>query len=435
MRGPVAKTGVVLLVLTGLVSPAHATPPDIFGYGPRNQAMGMTGVSFANDYEAVWSNPAGLAASEHSGIALGLQAGSFELKLDGERFPLEAFQGSTIGFHIPLPFGGALEDVFVIGAGFFTPSTTVLQTDIIFPETPQMAILSRSQSVLVQMALGINLGRWVPGLRIGVGVSALANIRGRLLVRLDEANQFISQTETQLIASFNPILGVQLDVGDDWSLGVVWRDEVRSDINLRILVENLPVELPEITITAVPQYDPHTLAAEVAWHPDSHWIAALHLTWRHWSTYPGVVGKTTSNSNLPPAPDFRDTVSPRFGLEYRAKRRRTTGLLRLGYAYEMTPAPPARMAPGRDSDGDDRVEDGRTVYLPIRYIDSNRHVLTLGGGTIYQSPAGLIVRFDLFTQLHRMTRREHLIGAPGRTENMVNEGWIVAAGWALDLDW
>ncbi|MEM9073412.1 MAG: hypothetical protein AAGE52_33210 [Myxococcota bacterium] len=422
------------VVCTLFTATAHATPPDVFGYGPRTQAMGMTGVAYADNYEAIYANPAGLGAQRNTGVALGLQAGNFELKLDGERFALDSFNGSTIGLHIPLPFGGPLKDVIVIGAGFYTPSSTVLQTDIIFPETAQMAILSRTQSVTVQLGFGLNLDRAIPGLRVGFGVSALANIGGRLLVRLDETNQFISQTETQLLASFNPLIGFQLDIGD-FTIGAVWRDKVRSDIDLRIEVEDLPVEFPIITITAIPQFDPHVVAAELAWRPSDHWMAALNLTYRRWSTYPGVVGRSSSNSNLPPAPDFRDTVSPRLGVEWRGTKRRTTGLLRFGYSYEMTPAPAARMAPGRDSEGEDLLEDGSVVMRPVRYLDADRHILTLGGGVHWESKIGLIVRLDLFGQLHRMVQRTHNIPSPGNTENLTTEGWVAVGGWALNLDW
>ncbi len=419
-----------LLVVALIPSIAHATPPDVFGYGARTQALGMTGVAYADDYEAVYANPAGLGAQRQMGLALGLQGATFELELDGEQFPLDGHQGSTIGFHLPLPFGGPLEDVITVGAGFFTPSNTVLRTDIIFPELPQMAVIARTQSVVLQLGLGLNLDKLVPGLRVGFGVSGLANIGGRLLVSVNEAQQFVSQTETQLLASFNPLLGMQLDIGENWTLGLVWRDKVRSDIDLNVEVTGLGgLTLPVITITAIPQFDPHVVALEGVWK-NEHWMLALNLTYRRWSAWPGVVGKTTADSFLPPHPDFRDTVSPRLGIEYRATRRRTTASLRLGYAYEMTPAPEARLAPGRDSEGEPRDEQ-----LPLRYLDSDRHIITAGGGTRYRSKIGLDIRFDGFLQLHRMVERTHDIPAPSGVTNMVASGWILAGGWSIGLDW
>ncbi len=413
-------------------SAVEATPPDVFGYGARHQALGMTGVSFSNDYEAVFANPAGLARAERSGISLGLQAASFELTLDGDDFDLEAYRGSTIGFHLPLPFGGVLEDVFTLGAGFYTPANTVLRTDIIFAETPQWALLARTQSVNLAIGLGIDLGRLVPGLKLGIGVSALATITGRLIVTLDEANSFNSLTETQLLVSYNPIVGMTYDTGD-WKLGLVYREEVRSDIDLDIIVEGLPVELPRINITATPQYDPHTLAAEVAWQATPNLMAALHVTYRRWSAWPGLVGKSTESSFFPVAPDLRDTISPRLALEYVGRRRNTEGALRFGYAYEMTPSPPAAIVPGRDSQGEPR--DG--VMLPRRLLDSDRHVLTGGFGMAYHVPdSPAVIRLDAFGQLHRVVERTHDIPAvDGGASNMVTSGWIVAGGWTGAIEW
>lgn len=409
---------------------AEATPPDVFGYGSRNQATAMTGVAYADDYEAVFSNPAGLARAERSGISLGLQAASFELQLDGQDFDLEAYRGSTIGFHLPIPFGGELQDVFTLGAGFYTPANTVLRTDIIFAEVPQWAVLSRTQSVNLTVGLGINLSKLVPGLRIGLGVNALATITGRLLVTLDEANTFNSLTETQLLVNYHPLIGVTYDIGD-WKLGLVYRAEVRSDIDLDIVVENLPVALPRINITALPQYDPHTLAAEAAWQITPQLMGAIHLTYRRWSAWPGVVGKTSESSFFPVAPDFRDTVSPRLALEYTGTRKHVDGAIRFGYGYEMTPAPPARMAPGRDAQGNPR--DG--VMLPVRYLDSDRHILTGGFGMAYHL-AGAVIRLDAFGQLHRVTERTHDIPATDTgSEPMVTSGWIVAGGWTGALEW
>lgn len=411
---------------------AEATPPDVFGYGARHQAMGMTGVAFANDYEAVFSNPAGLARAERSGISLGLQAASFELTLDGQDFDLEAYRGSTIGFHLPLPFGGPLEDVFTIGAGFYTPANTVLRTDIIFAETPQWPVLARTQSVNLAIGLGIDLGKLVPGLRLGLGVSALATITGRLLVTLDEANTFNSLTETQLLVSYNPVVGLTYDVGD-FKIGLVYREEIRSEIDLDIVVDGLPVELPRINITAIPQYDPHTLAAEVAWQITPQLMGALHLTYRRWSAWPGLVGKSTERSFFPVAPDFRDTVSPRLAIEYTGRRRHTEGALRFGYGYEMTPAPPAASVPGRDSEGQPR--DG--VMLPRRFLDSDRHVLTGGFGMAYHVPdSPAVIRLDVFGQLHRMVERTHEIAATDAGgDPMVTSGWLVAAGWTGAIEW
>ena len=395
--------------------------------------MGMTGVAYATSYEATYANPAGLAAQERLGFTFGLQGGVFRLQVDDERSSLDPYQGATLGFHLPVPFGGSLADVFVIGAGFFTPSNAVLQTDIIFPELPNFVLLGRSQSVHIQLGLGIDLRRWVPGLKLGLGVATLASIGGRLQVEVDDANQFIAQTETQILANFNPIAGVQLDVGD-FTFGLVYREKIQAEIDLAIRVQGLQVEVPIITITAIPQYDPHTLAFETAWRPNPHWLVAAQLVYRRWSTYPGVVGRTTSMSDQPPAPDFRDTVAPRVGLEWSGTLRRTTLELRGGYAFEPTPAKPAREAPTRDFEGNPLMSSE-----PLRYLDNHRHIVTLGSSIVYESDAGAVIRFDLFTQLHVLQPRTHEIPASERAgdgvPNLRTSGLVWSGGWGATFEW
>ncbi len=371
-----------------------------------------------------------------------MQGGGFRLEIDGERWPLDGYQGTTLGFHIGVPFGGVLEDTFVLGAGFYTPSATVLRTDILFPEVPNFVLLARTQSVHVMLGLGVSLHRLVPGLRIGLGVTALANIGGRLLVGLDAANQFFSQTETQLLAGFYPSAGVQYE-SDRFALGLVYRSEIRSDINLAVRAENLlpgDLELPIITITATPQYDPHTLALEGAYRPTDAWQIVLQAQWRRWSTFEGLVAKTTSNSNLPPAPGFRDTVTPRLAVEWEGKHRRTTAQLRGGYAFEPTPARNARMAPLRDAQGEPVVQRGEVQLRPLRYLDNHRHVLSLGGTIIWESSGGAALQLDLFAQLHLLQERTHDIPREAEmagegASNMVTSGFAAVGGWGVTFEW
>ncbi|MEM6958676.1 MAG: hypothetical protein AAF645_23545 [Myxococcota bacterium] len=411
--------------------PASASPPDIFGYGARSQAMGLGGAAYANDYEAVYSNPAGLSRTRQYGVHLGLQIGHFDMEFGNDPAFVEAYGGQTIGLQLPLPFEGVLKDTLVIGAGFFAPFQSVLQTDIIFPETASWVVLNRSQSVHLQLGLGINLTRLVPGLRVGVGFAALANIGGRLNVEVDASNQFVSETETQLLASYSPIVGVQYDIGD-FAFGFTWHDEVVSDIDLNV-VTDIGFDLPVITITATPQYDPHHLAFEGAWQPGDHWLVSAGLSIRLWSKYGGVVGKTTENSNLPPAPDFRNTFTPRLGIEDRATRRRTTASLRAGYVYEMTPAPAADLRPGRDSEGNDREEGGETVMLPVRYIDNDRHIITAGAGVSWDGSFGGTVRFDTFMQAHILPSRTHNLDLGNGS--FTSSGFVLAGGFSGSLLW
>ncbi|MDH5491183.1 MAG: hypothetical protein OEY14_04465 [Myxococcales bacterium] len=416
-------------------SVAEATSPDLFGFGSRSMSMGMTGVSFADDYEALYSNPAGLARIRESGLFLGLSAASFELELDGSPHYLEAARATTLGFQLPIPFGGSLRDMLVFGGGFYTPLGVVLRSDVLFADEAQWPILARAQSVSIILGLGVDLHRWIPGLHLGLGVNAMAGVHGRLLVEFEDGNRFVSQTETQLLSRFDPILGVAYDRGD-LSFGLTYHREVRSEIRLDVQTESLPVELPTFAITAVAQYDPHILSAEASWRARAGTLLSLGLHWRMWSLWPGMLEQTTASSYQPPSPAFHDTFSPRLGVEQTFSRRGTSLRLRGGYAYEPTAAPPARMAQALDSRGEPRIDPatGEPSRTPIRYLDSDRHVLTLGIGFEHRLPEARLF-LDAHAQLHWIVARDHELPAAGATTNMQSRGLIPAFGWTGGLEW
>ena len=119
---PPMRRAIALIALAAAMlapHPARATPPDLFGLGPRTQAMGMTGTSYADDYEAVYANPAGLARARRVGIHLGLSAASLRLTVDGVRDPVAPASTSGSGSGTVAPSRIALAGAI----GSRTPST------------------------------------------------------------------------------------------------------------------------------------------------------------------------------------------------------------------------------------------------------------------------------------------------------------------------
>jgi long-chain fatty acid transport protein len=415
-------------------SPAQATPQDIFGYGAVSPGLAMAGVATCTGYECVFVNPAGLSRSETTAIYLGLHAGGISLTLDEERFPFDSARASTIGFQLRLPFGGALENRIAMGAAFYTPQDTILRNDVLFVEVPQFVMLSRAHVVAIQLGAGIDLDGWVDGFRLGFGVSALANTGGQLSVRVDASDRFVSETETQLLAGFAPIIGVTWE-SDELTLGAVYRSELRSEINLDIEVSGLPVALPLLTISALAQYDPHTIALEGAWQVNEGLRLTANLTTRLWSLWPGLHGKTSMSSNMTPDPEFNNTFSPRLAVERVWSRDGTRLSARGGYVYEPTPAPVAAMRQMRTSNGEPLQSGGEPTLVPVRLLDNDRHILTAGGGVDWRTSDGWAFDFDLYAQLHMMPERAHDIAAPDSTTPMTTSGWILAGGWTMGVGW
>lgn len=413
---------------------ARATPQDLFGFGARSQALGMTGVSFADDYEAAFVNPAGLARARYRGIHVGFSAGSFDLKIDGAPFTEDSARGMNIGATLPLPFGDVLQDRLVLGIGVYTPQQVLLRGSVRYPDVPQWPVLSRAQSIGIHAGLGIDFHDTpLEGFRLGIGIAAIADLIGELDVRLDETNSFTSRVETQLLASFAPIAGFTYD-HERWTFGIVYRHEVRSSMNLEVRTADLPVTLPVLTIGGLLQYAPAQLAAEASWMADPNVRIIANLTWRMWHFYPGPQSPTSASSLGPPDPGFSDTVSPRVAVEGTIRDRRVALHLRGGYAMELSPSPPARMASQRNADG-----SPARGALPLRFIDNDRHVLTLGFGLVYDISSAARIRVDLFAQTHFLVDRTHEVPRASSDVDdpsrwMRTGGLVLVGGWVTSLE-
>ncbi len=417
-------------IVVALPAGAHASPQDLFGYGGRTTAMAMTGASYADGYEAVYANPAGLGRVRTRGLYVGVQGAGYQLHIDGQRDPLEPARGMTIGFHLPIPFGDVLKDRLVLGGAFFTPASALMIGRVQFPEAPQWAVLDRAQVLAIQIGLGVDLRELLDGLTLGVGVSALADVVGQLDVRLDETNSFSSVVETQLTTSFAPMVGLRYQQ-PEYGLGLMYRHELAAHMNLNIRTADLPLDLPVLTVGGVVQYDPPALIAEGYWKPLPNLMLVLNLTTRFWNAFPGALIPTTASGNNAPDPAFSVTPSPRVAFEYTWHDDHFTLALRGGYSYEPTPAPPARMAPRRTASG--QPLDAQQV--PFRMLDNDRHVLTLGGGwTIHTGAHGERIVLDVYGQMHILAPRTHLIGLTDGAAPMVTDGYVLVGGWTVGLE-
>lgn len=427
---PRAPLSALLAMLALMPTSAHASPQDLFGYGGRTTAMAMTGASYAEGYEAVYANPAGLGRVRRRGLYLGVQGAGYQLRIDGQRDPLEPARGMTIGFHLPIPFGDVLKDRLVLGGAFFTPASALMIGRVQFPEAPQWPVLDRAQVLAIQVALGVDLRGLLDGLTFGVGVSALADVVGQLDVRLDETNSFSSVVETQLTTSFAPMVGARYQA-DEWGVGLMYRHELAAHMNLNIRTADLPIDLPVLTVGGVVQYDPPALIAEGYWKPVPQLMLVLNLTTRFWNAFPGALIPTTEAGNNAPDPGFSVAPSPRVAFEYTWSDSNFSLALRGGYAYAPTPAPAARMAPRRTASGDPIASD----QVPFRMLDNDRHILTLGGGwTIHLGEHGERIVLDVYGQMHILAPRTHEIGLTDGAPPMVTDGYILVGGWTLGLE-
>lgn len=386
-------------------TPAHASLPELFGFGTRANALAGTGAAYATGYEATYANPAGLWAGRRH-LSLGIVYGGYNVSLDGAPYNIDATSGLVIGGALPLPLGGILRDRLGIGIGLYTPLGLVNRASDPFPDQPRAAILDgRTQVVSVLLGAGLRLPA---GFSIGGGVLALAALVGNITIMPDGSGRITSVSEQQLTLDYAPIVGarwqgLQVDGFARLAVGVVFRGVSRSTYKLAVstkLGDSLPIALPTIQFAGVAQYDPMQVGIEVAGRPHRALMIVLQATWKRWSAYGYPVAPATASAARLPDPQFHDTVVPRLAAELALP---SPGwgrfVLRGGYLFEWSPAPyPPAPAPTAES-------------RPSNLLDADRHVLTAGAALALTGRVPLHI--GLFAQGHFLAHHQRLGGQVG----------------------
>jgi long-subunit fatty acid transport protein len=415
-----SRVGVLALVVATVASggDVRASTLDLFGFGIRSPALAGIGIATADDYEAVYSNPAGLAEARAKRATLGLIATDFRLRMGGAATG-DSGSGIVIGGVVPMPLGGVAKDRIGLGFGFYIPNGTLTRVRMPFPGQPAFTLLdNRSHVVAIQIGVGVKLSsRW----SVGASVIALAALTGAIDVTTDAGGRFSADSEQRLQTQLSPVLGARWRQSDRLALGLVFRAPVQSDYDIDVtndLGDSIPVQLPRIRIAGTAQYDPLTIAAEAAWRWRQDLAVMGQLAYQRWSAFPLPTENPVTATPMQQPPGFHDIVVPRIAVEW--TRPGKVGLAgRLGYAFLWSPAPEMT---GQQS-----------------FLDNHRHLLGLGFGV--QLSGKIPVRIDLFGQLHHLTPRRHVknpaLQQPGETaafDAISTAGNVFVAGVGIGVD-
>jgi long-chain fatty acid transport protein len=408
-RAPGSRALVALAAVTATTlwqRSATASPQDLFGYGARSVSMGGTGVAIADDYSAVYANPANLTRARRAALTIGYQGGAFQLwtrRGDGPatHAPMDITRGVLLGLVIPIPLPRPLDDRFSFGIGLHLPTDVIGRNLILRPETPQFLLLeNRSQGISLQGGLGIRLPF---GFRIGGGAAALAALSANLVIANDSSGNISWRIDDRLVTSYAPVAGISWERGG-FRVGATVRAALIGALRVRIEAHDLGINLPPFNLSGVAAYDPWQVALEGGWL-NERWAFALGLTFKRWSEYPGPLEATTENSPQPPPPAFDDTLVVRAGVEHRWFRANTMIALRGGYAYDPTPVPRSTGAPYvlREQVGA-TTRETTFAFNPSNYLDNDRHILTFGTA-ISATARGTTLTLDAYGQLHVLAPR------------------------------
>lgn len=336
------------LLLVG--APVSASPADLFGVGLRSQAMAQTGAAYGEHDHQSFTNPALLGGVAQQHLSLGYQSALFVTRYrsdsGAEAQSQELASATTLGVTLPLPFGGFLRDRLAIGFSAYSPRKLVTRAQLWYPDRPQFPLLaSRAQSLSLATALGAKV---LPRLNLGVGLRWLASLAGSVSVTGSESGETTTVVQDKLVTSLAPVAGLRAEPFDNVFLGLVWRDEHTSRIDVAIQVAELgALELPELNIAGMAQYDPEQVDAELAWLIGA-WQLAGAVRYRRWSAFPGFLEQTFDcpesepicGAKAPAPPNFSDTWALRAGVaKVSVLAPAASSELRLGLGYEPTPVP------------------------------------------------------------------------------------------------
>ncbi len=121
------KRCLLIIGFSFLAGPASASMLELYGFQPRAASMAGAHTSVADDFTAVFYNPAGLALNRRvvtgAGYLVALPSLGVQLAnpVEGVATPVEpqAMHGVTVGALFPL--GAALDDRIAIGVGSISP--------------------------------------------------------------------------------------------------------------------------------------------------------------------------------------------------------------------------------------------------------------------------------------------------------------------------
>ncbi len=389
----------VLLTAFMMPASARADAQGLFGDGARSAGLGRADLAGAAPSDAPRQNAA-LAAEPGIRLRFGYGYAGMRLTLDGRDAVVERASGVDLAAQL----GARLSEAFSVGAALslHLPDQHLALVGFRPATEPQFVLY---EAPLQRTSVDLVAALRYRALSIGGGLSAGLSVSGdgtRFDLGQDARGSFADAAlDVSLPYRFAPIAGLRLDLGRV-QLGASLRGalavDLRLDSEVRIRLRNNPLNgSTTVQVSGPSGWDPTTitLGARVALGLGLSAIGALEYA--VYSAAPAPIADVRVDVNLGttpgqrearfPAPRFRDTISPRLGLELaRPLGDRGRALTaRLGYALAPSPVP------------------AQTSFTS--YADATRHQLALGGGYRFGRFFGVDLSADLAFQLHLFAPR------------------------------
>ena len=357
-----------LLSILGLSSLALANGLNLNSLGSRALSMGGAFVGLADDYSAIFWNPAGMAQFDKRYLGFYgtdiIPSGTYLLQVPAQGGLLTVVDAKTQSKHYIsglLAYYQPINDYLVAGIGLYIPSGlgsawdgndfTNLSDGVAYSWESKIGLVTISPGVSYKINEMVSVGAT---LNINYGMFSLKRWAGNTDISQPPYELDLGQYEMNLKGwGFGATAGVLVKLNDMFSFGATIRtpnrvkfsgDASLSNVDLLGFKESSDVETvsPHLTF-------PLWIAGGVAFRPLAGLTLTGDLQWTQWSTLDQIELKfidpywslfmTASGENKMHL-EWKDALQIRFGAEYWLRENLA---LRGGYYYDPTPTPDKTM--------------------------------------------------------------------------------------------
>jgi long-subunit fatty acid transport protein len=280
------------LSLLAKYRPALASPLDMFGFGTRAIAMGGAMTGLADDYSAVYYNPAGMVYGEGSNLALGIMTAKTFFDLDLEPAPgiskrqarrLHEMENAMTDieqlYGVYTGFTAKPNKYFAMGLLAYLPTDLMIRLHPIDSHFPSFIMYeNRAKRTVTYLSLAVQP---VAGFSFGGGVSIFANSKGTFTIPLEVKNRRVPPDENQpnedldvdadltldFPFSYSPYAGVMVRPTEWLRLGASYRGPFQWDVTVKLegdlLLENYVVDIGEL-LDMMPELTPIKTVIEIS---------------------------------------------------------------------------------------------------------------------------------------------------------------------------
>jgi long-subunit fatty acid transport protein len=400
---------------------AHALP--LSGTGARDIALAQSDLADADPASSAATNPAH-AHKPGTRVLLSYGYTVSDLKISGH----DAGAPNIAGFDLGAQVGFDLGDGFQIGGAFiaYLPDAALARISFRRGTAPYYPIYEAAPQ---RTRAGFAMGFGYENLSLGAGVAVVTDVGGDgVTMRLTEDERgTVADGEIRVSLPLAPSPFGALTYrfnGSSVSLKVQAPTAINLDVNTtaEVDIEASPLNgRTEIFISGTSGYEPLTATLAANWGVTRAIRFFGALEYARWSAAPSPEAVIDLEIDLEITPEtrvvhfvlprFRDTISPRLGIEI--------GLLGQPQVVRAPDGPAGPDGPNTP-DVDEPADNSRVklragwAYVPspvpnqtgfTSYADANRHTVSVGGGADFGKMLGVGIKGDFALSMSILSER------------------------------